>query len=180
MQWAPLEAEVPLVDLGNLVILAARVHLVSLVCQECQGCLAHPDPSLTSNPSSTKSSSHKAARKGPHQILLPTCRHRWAQWDHVGPQVCEVHLDRKDLWAPRVTMVTLAHLGHQASWEREVCKGCLEKRENLDGMVKQEQQGQLAHQESGDCLACQGYLDQKAIVDSQVWMEPKEKWVDLV
>ncbi len=77
-------------------------------------------------------------------------------------------------------MVTLAPQGHQASWVREACKVCLEKRANLDGMEKQEQLGPLVHQESEGCLACQGYLDQKAIADSQAWMVPREKWVALV
>jgi len=51
----------------------------------------------------------KAEKKVPHQTLFPTCRHKLVLLDREAPQVCEVHLDLKDLWVLKVTMVTLDH-----------------------------------------------------------------------
>lgn len=79
-----------------------------------------------------------------------------------------------------MTMETLAHQGHLASWVSEVCKVCLERKENLDGMVRLEQLALLDHLEKGGCLACQEFLDQKDIGDFLDWMVQKERWVVLV
>jgi hypothetical protein len=51
----------------------------------------------------------KEEKKVPHQTLSPTCRHKLVLLDPEAPQVCEVHLDLKDLWVLKVTMGTLDH-----------------------------------------------------------------------
>jgi len=70
-------------------------------------CLAHLDPSRTSNPSSTRSSSHRAERRDPRLTRSRTCRHRLDQSDHVDLLELEDLLVHKDSWDPKETQATL-------------------------------------------------------------------------